>query len=242
MHPLLHFENVHFRHPAYAGMDSSALLTDCSFCVNAGEFHLILGVPETGKTTLLRLFSALLPRHGGGDIKGRRELAGVSLEGADPAKLLDRVGCVFQNPDEQIVSSRCDAEVAFSLESMGMERAEMLKRVPQALEAFGLKGFDARDPMTLSGGEKRRLLLAALYAQDPALWLLDETLDEIDPASRLDLLARLKGLTRERKTSIVLFASKLKQAYAESADFVHVLSQGALLSRTADECHDFALP
>ncbi|MBN2051345.1 MAG: ABC transporter ATP-binding protein [Spirochaetales bacterium] len=184
------------------------------------SLSLIMGKPECGKTTLSRIMAGLVPRHTGGTLKGKMYLPGLTSGMPAPQKLMDTLGLIFQDADEQIIMTRCDWEVAFPLESLQVPRQEMVRRVAAALEALGLEKFRERNPGRMSGGEKRKLLLAVLYAQRPDLWILDETLEEIDAPARRQILSFLS----ERQGGAVVFSSRY------SAPLRGYFSQAAVLT------------
>ncbi len=146
-----------------------------------------------------------------------------------PFDLMSRIGMVFQNPNEQLMTTRCDTEVAFALESLGVPRRTMGERVDAALELMGLSGMQSRNPATLSGGEKKRLLIACLAAVDPELWVLDEAFEELDDYWRSRLLWHL----RERRHTALFFDSRWSPLYADSGTRFSIL-QGGNMSFSTD--------
>ncbi len=181
-------EGLSFSYPVYPGVPARELLREARLAVAAGALALVLGESDTGKTTLARILGALVPRFTGGTLRGKASVAGADVIRLHPYELVERVGLVFQNPDEQIVTTRCDTEAAFALESLGVPRHEILRRVGAALEMMGLAAFASRNPASLSGGEKKRLLLACLVAIDPEVWVLDEAFEELDLTWRTSVL------------------------------------------------------
>jgi energy-coupling factor transporter ATP-binding protein EcfA2 len=205
---------VSFRYPDYEGLENRELLRGVSLDLPLGRITVLLGLPDSGKTTFGRIIAGLVPRFSGGDLQGEVCLGPDRLTDRPAFELGERVGVVFQNPGEQLLASRCDGEVAFALESLGLERLKMRARVQQALERLGLWPFRERDPQTLSGGEKKKLLLACLLAVDPQVWLLDETLEELDQDSQRGLL----GLLREEGRTALILSAKWHSVFSE---FVH---------------------
>ena len=222
--------DLSFRYPDYPGLPARPLLTGLDLEVPQGRIAVLLGASDEGKTTLARILGGLVPRFSGGDIAGTARVAETDVLRGAPYDLLESVGLVFQHPDEQITATRCDAEVAFALESLGTDRADMRRRVEESLGLLGLSGFEARNPATLSGGEKKRLLLACLEAIDPRVWILDEAFEELDPSWRRSVLERFRS---RRRTALVL-DSRWSPLFARAVDRFGVLSRGAAGSLASD--------
>jgi energy-coupling factor transport system ATP-binding protein len=225
----LEVRDLSFRFPSYPGLKPGPLFTRLDLELARGEICLLLGRAESGKSTLCRILAGLIPRFFGGRLSGRVVLEGDDLGAVPPFERLGRIGVVFQNPSEQLFTSRCENELAFALESFGLSRNEMERRVQGALAWMAIQAFRDRDPATLSGGEKKKLLLACLQAVDPAVWLLDETFEELDEGTRRDLLARL----REGGKTVLIFSARWHEAFTEFADRCLLLAGGHLEAITA---------
>jgi len=191
---------------------------------------LLLGKPESGKTTLTRILSAHVPRFSGGECTGTVRLNGRDILRELPYDLLETVGLAFQDPDEQFITTRCDTEVAFGLESLGMERTAMEKRVRDAFESLDILHLMRRKTGDLSGGEKKKVILASLIALSPSLLVLDEALEEIDEVSRIAILELLKNNGR----SVLITSSRLHDFYQNYVDIYLLLSSKAVLRE--DHC------
>lgn len=213
-----------FSYPDYPGLPARPLLNRLDLHVPPGQISVLLGASDEGKTTLARILGGLVPRFSGGGVAGMVRVAGADSLRVAPYDLLESVGLVFQHPDEQITATRCDAEVAFALESLGMDPVEIRRRVAGSLDLLGLTGFEARNPATLSGGEKKRLLLACLDALDPRVWILDEAFEELDPSWRRSVLDRLRA---RHRTTLVL-DSRWSPLFARTVDRFGVLTRGAV--------------
>ncbi len=224
MNEILKIQNLTYRYPSYPGLDFPPLLKGIDFSLREGEFKIILGKPESGKSTLIKILLSLIPRYTGGEINGEVYYKGSPIEEYKPFELIEKIGAVFQDPDEQIFTTSCESEVAFSLESLGIERDTIVKRVELALKTLGISSLAQRNPATLSGGEKKKLLTACLYAVDPRIWLLDEIVDELDPEAADAIIGRL---LKDRKT-VILFSSKMLDIFNKIPAHVLVLSEGKL--------------
>ncbi|HET6487675.1 MAG TPA: ATP-binding cassette domain-containing protein, partial [Spirochaetia bacterium] len=122
-------------------MPGRQVLDGLSLSVRRGAVAVLLGAADAGKTTVSRLIAAQIPRFTGGEVSGSIELHGRDLTGAKPYELLELVGVVSQDSNEQIITARCDTEVAFALESLGLPRRQIVERVDEALDLLGLSGF-----------------------------------------------------------------------------------------------------
>ncbi len=218
--PILKIESLKFRYPEYPGLRTEELFRNINMNIYEGEIVLILGRPESGKTTLSRILLGLVPRFTGGELKGDIILNDRSILSCKPFNLLEDIGIVFQNPEEQLFSTRCDTEVSFALESLGLPRTQIYQRVEESLNQVGLSAYTTRSPDSLSGGEKRKLLLACLISVDPLIWMLDETLEELDTQSKVRILNFFKN---EKKTALI-FAAKWHNLYSKYISRIYLLS------------------
>jgi len=212
-------------------MPGDRLLEGLSLTVPRGGRTFLFGRADAGKSTLARIVAGLVPRFTGGALSGRISLDGRDIRSSPPYELMQSMGLVAQDSEEQLLTTRCDTEVAFALESLGLPRAEMRERVGASLEKVGLADFADRNPATLSGGEKKRLLVACLHAIRPGLWVLDEALGELDfewKTRVLDIIAetggtallmesRWSGLAALRGTSYFLLDEGRKRAAAKDS-------------------------
>jgi energy-coupling factor transporter ATP-binding protein EcfA2 len=225
---LLSVDKLSFSYSGRSGpAEAVSVFRDLSFELEKGKIHLVLGEPESGKTTLARLLSALVPRYFNGSVSGSAVLyasdskndACLQILEQLPYDLVKSVGIAAQNPDEQIIMAECEDEIIFPLENLGLEPAEISLRLENALRRFELEPYRRMNPSVLSGGEKKRLMLAVLDAVDPDLWILDETFEELDAQWRVKTAAYLK----ENAKSVLLLASKYSDIYEFFADTWGVL-------------------
>ncbi|MDX9800769.1 MAG: ABC transporter ATP-binding protein [Spirochaetia bacterium] len=205
----LDIRNLSFIYPEYKGIRKRYIFKDLTFSVDRGEVAVFLAPPESGKTTLSRIITALVPRYTGGILEGEVYIGDKDVIKEKPYNLLSSVGIVFQNPEEQILTPEVESEIGFSLESSGYDYDLIKKKTDHAIAKTELEILREMNPAYLSGGEKRKLLFACLAASDPQLWILDETFEEIDPEGRVFLLEFLK---KEKKTVLIL-TSKMLDIY-----------------------------
>ncbi len=223
MAPMLKIEDVTFR---YEGSKRPAL-SEVSLEIDRGEFLLLAGLSGSGKSTLLRLLNGLIPHFYRGEMKGRVLVDGVDTREASVAQLSRKVGLVFQNPDNQIVTLRVDREIAFGLENMGLPREEIISRIDEVLKKLGIEHLRKRSTAELSGGEKQLVAIASVLAMRPDVIVLDEPTSELDPFSSARIAKVLGNLNREGVTVIV--AEHRLDLFAPKASRMIVISNGRIV-------------
>ena len=232
---LLNIVNYNFCFPSYPGLQSRPLFKNLNFQLRKGEFKIIMGRPESGKTTLIRCLSGVYPGMTQALTEGRILVEGVPLTDQAACDWIDKIGLVFQNPDEQIITTRVDDEAAFSLESLGIAPEEIGERMKKAFAEFSVPYPADRNPLSLSGGEKKRLLLAILRMQNPDLWILDEPLDELDRDGQRSLLQSLAALAEHENKGILMFSSKYHAAFDTVEAGLSLLMDGRIIDRNGRE-------
>jgi cobalt transport protein ATP-binding subunit len=196
-----------------------------SFTQNAGEMIGVMGASGAGKSTLAKCLNRIIPEFEDGDFHGAIRIAGESIEHLRVCDLAPKVGMVFQDFESQLFSTNVAHEVAFAMEQVGMDRAEMVRRIKPALEAVGLRGFEHRDPMSLSGGEKQRLAIASVLALRPSVIVLDEPTTDLDPEGRAEVFELIKKL-RAQGLSLIVIEHESEELRA--ADRIVVLREGEI--------------
>ena len=224
---LIQVTDVYFSYPTPEGRAFPAL-DGVSLTILEGESLGLMGANSSGKTTLARCLNALLVPD-----QGRVLVDGLDTK--DPAHHLairQKVGMVFQNPDNQIVSATVEREIAFGLENLGIPYEEMHQRVEEALEQFDLVRYRQHPPHLLSGGEKQRLALAAVMAMRPKYLILDEPTSLLDPQGREAVLALIQGLHQREGQSDRRVSTLLISQYPEellSVDRLIVMDKGRIV-------------
>ena len=205
----------------YEGAQQQAV-RDATFCVYEGEFVAVLGRNGSGKSTLAKLLNALfLPTKGTVTVMG--------MDTRMEEKLWDirqRVGMVFQNPDNQLVATIVEEDVAFGLENMGVPQPEIRPRVDEALAAVGMEQRALHAPHMLSGGQKQRVAVAGMLAMRPKVLVLDESTAMLDPAGRRDVFATVRRLNREEGITVVWITHFMEEA--AQADRIVIMHEGSV--------------
>jgi len=193
-----------------------------SLSVNEGEYVAIIGHNGSGKSTLAKLFNALvLPD------EGKITVDGYSSD--DKKALFEirkRVGVVFQNPDNQLVASIVEDDVAFGPENLGIKREEIGERIDFALSAVGMEKFRHSTPTRLSGGQKQRIAIAGVLALTPKILVLDESTAMLDPKGRKEVLSVVEKLNKERGVTVINITHYMDEVVR--ADKVYVVNDGKI--------------
>lgn len=198
-------------------------LHSINLTVKSGEFVAVLGPNGSGKSTLARHFNALL-------LPGEGEVwvDGYSTRDESNRWLIRQTaGMVFQNPDNQIVATTVEEDVAFGPENLGLPPAEIRRRVEEALHLVGMSSYRRHAPHLLSGGQKQRVAIAGVIAMRPKCLILDEPTAMLDPRGRREVLETVRRLNREEGITVIYITHFMEEAVF--ADSVLILSAGRLI-------------
>ncbi|MBQ1263376.1 MAG: energy-coupling factor transporter ATPase [Oscillospiraceae bacterium] len=220
--PLIRCENVSFQYGEERDMLTA--LKNINLEINRGEFVAILGHNGSGKSTLAKHFNAVLTPTN----EGRVLVGGIDTK--DEERIFDvrrQVGMVFQNPDNQIVATIVEEDVAFAPENLGVPQAEIRKRVDDALEAVGMSEYKKHAPHKLSGGQKQRVAIAGVLAMQSECIVLDEPTAMLDPKGREQVMAAIVSLAKEQGKTVILITHFMEEAAL--CDRVIVMNDGAVL-------------
>lgn len=202
-------------------------LTDVNFKANAGEFIIVSGPSGCGKTTFCRALNGLIPNSYGGDFKGRVVIDGLVTTERQVFEIAQRVGLVFQNPENELFCTTVEREVAFGPENLAISREEIAMRVDEALETVGIAHLRDKSPEELSGGEQQKVAIAALLTMKPKVLVLDEPTANLDPLSAKSVLHILENLNSVGVT-IVLVEHRLEMV-SHLADRCVIFDAGKII-------------
>lgn len=222
--PRICIDNLTYAYPAR----ETATLKGCDLTVAKGEFVLLAGPTGCGKSTLLKATNGLIPHHSAGMIQGKVCVAGLDTCCSAMAALSQKVGLVFQNPDDQLFATTAEDETAFGPENLALPRNDIRRRVTDALDQVGLGPMAGHAPQNLSGGQKQRLAIAAVLAMAPEILLLDEPFAQLDPAGTQEVLAVIRRLNRQGMT--VVMAEHRLHEMAHVVDRLVVMRQGRIVA------------
>ncbi len=226
---ILQFKDVYFTYNEDPenenkdGKENNFAVNGVNLTVNSGDFIAILGHNGSGKSTLAKLSNAILTPD-----KGEVLVRGMST--ADEDKVMEirqHVGMVFQNPDNQIVATIVEEDVAFGPENLGVPSEEIRTRVDEALKAVGMYEYRTHEPHKLSGGQKQRVAIAGIIAMRPECLVLDESTAMLDPRGRKEVMATIKKLHDEFGMAVVFITHFMDEAVL--ANKVVVMEKGKIL-------------
>ncbi len=214
----------------YTYPDGTFALNNVSFEIERGESVALVGPNGAGKSTLLLHLNGIM--HSSGSL-GAVEILGETVDPAKVHEMPKKIGIVFQDPDDMLFMPLLGDDVAFGPINLGIEKAEVKRRVKDSLLRVGLAGYENRVSHHLSGGEKKRAAIATVLSMDPEIIAMDEPTANMDPKSRADLIEILKTLKSEGKTLIIITHDV--NAIPELADRVIVLNKTIIADGTTRE-------
>ena len=227
--PFIHIENLSF---AYVGEGNQPIpvLKDLSLDIREGEYVVILGHNGSGKSTLAKLLNLVIDDYTfaeGKIVVDGLEVMSPELTDDELITLRKNVGMVFQNPDNQLVATVVEEDVAFGPENIGIPHPELRQRVDNALATVGMSDYASHAPHRLSGGQKQRVAIAGIIAMKPRCMIFDESTAMLDPVGRREVLETIEKLNREEGITVISITHYMDEA--ARADRVIVLSDGKLI-------------
>ena len=220
---IIKIKNVSFTYPE----SETPAIDNISLDIKRGSWTSIIGHNGSGKSTIIRLINGLLVP----DEKGKPEIEvdGLKLNDDTVWEVRNKVGIVFQNPDNQFVGATVADDVAFGLENRGVSHSEMVKIVPEAIKAVGMSEYTNAEPANLSGGQKQRVAIAGILAIKPKIIVLDEATSMLDPEGRDQILSIVQAMKNKYDLTIISITHDIDEA--NMADQVLVMNDGKLITK-----------
>ncbi len=210
------------------GPDGSvSVIKDLDLEIRRGEFVAVLGHNGSGKSTLAKLLNLILVPDSGKIFIDGKEITDESLTEDQLYEIRRRVGMVFQNPDNQLVATVVEEDVAFGPENLGIPPTEIRKRVDEALDTVGMREFAKHAPSQLSGGQKQRVAIAGIIAMRPECIIFDESTAMLDPGGRAEVMDTIERLNREEGITVLHITHNMDEAVR--ADRVIVINDGGII-------------
>lgn len=225
MNKILEVENLTFK---YEEDQEAPTLDGVSFAVQAGEWVSIIGQNGSGKSTTARAIDGLLE-----NVSGNIKIDGQILSSENVWTLRQKIGMVFQNPDNQFVGATVEDDVAFGMENQGIPREEMILRVDQALKQVNMLEFKGKEPARLSGGQKQRVAIAGIIALRPEIIILDEATSMLDPTGRAEIMRVIREIKAEYNLTVLSITHDLDEATL--SDRVLVMRAGKIIKSAKPE-------
>ena len=223
MATMIETNELRFAYPAEEGETPVLALDGVDVQIEKGSFVAVLGHNGSGKSTFAKHLNALVTPS-----EGTIFVDGMDTKNDELVwKIRQNTGMVFQNPDNQLVATIVEEDVAFGPENLGIEPSEIRKRVDESLKMVGMDGFQKDTPSKLSGGQKQRIAIAGILAMKPQCIVLDEPTAMLDPQGRQDVMETIHKLNKENGITIILITHYMDEAV--SADKVYVIDDGKMV-------------
>ena len=221
----IHVENLCFSYDEGEGGEKTEVLHGINLDIEEGSFVAVLGHNGSGKSTLAKLLNMILLPDSGRIFIGGREIT-AELDDDEVSSVRRDIGMVFQNPDNQIVATVVEEDVAFGPENLGVPPEQIRQRVDAALSAVGMTEFARHSPHQLSGGQKQRVAIAGVIAMEPKCIIFDESTAMLDPQGRAEVMKTIKQLNREKRITVIHITHNMNEAI--DADRVIVINDGSI--------------
>lgn len=204
-------ENIRCLYKDENGADAVAL-DGVSLCIERGEYIAVIGRNGSGKSTLAKLFNMILDPESGSITIDGKDITSDSLTDADIIDIRRKIGMVFQNPDNQLVATIVEEDIAFGPENLGVPTPQIRQRVDEALRTVGMSEYAHHEPHRLSGGQKQRIAIAGVLAMKPECIIFDESTAMLDPRGRAEVIETVERLNREQGITIIMITHYMNEA------------------------------
>ena len=203
------------------------VLNDVTLDIKKGEYVAVLGHNGSGKSTLAKLLNMILVPSSGKIVVDGVDITDPELSEDDVFNLRKKVGMVFQNPDNQLVATVVEEDVAFGPENLGLPQEEIRRRVDEALETVGMSEYAHHEPHRLSGGQKQRIAIAGIIAMAPECIIFDESTSMLDPSGRKEVMDTVLELNKKENVTVLLITHYMDEA--AKADKIYVMDSGKVV-------------
>ena len=226
MEPLIKLENVSYTYPGDDAEPGMYAVNNLSLEINEGEFVAILGHNGSGKSTTAKLMNMILAPNSGKIYVEGKCITGEEMTDEDVFEVRKKIGMVFQNPDNQIVATIVEEDVAFGPENLGVPSEEIRRRVNEALDIVNMREYARHAPHKLSGGQKQRVASAGIIAMRPNVIIFDESTAMLDPQGRHEVVDIMEKLNKEEGITVLNITHYMEEA--ARADRVIVINDGKI--------------
>ena len=223
--PYIQLKDVCFSYELEDG-SKHEVLKNVSLSIERGEFVAVLGRNGSGKSTLAKLLNMILVPDSGQIIINGRDIASPEMTDEDVYDVRRHIGMVFQNPDNQLVATIVEEDIAFGCENLGVEPSEIRRRVDEALETVNMKAFARHSPHQLSGGQKQRIAIAGIIAMLPDTIIFDESTAMLDPQGRDEVMQTIARLNRDMGITVMHITHNMNEAIM--ADRIIVIADAGI--------------
>ena len=203
-------------------------LKDINLKISKGEFVLLTGLSGSGKSTLIRTLNGLIPNFYGGKISGTIKALNMNIFEEKPRNLAQKIGMVFQNPENQLFMNNVESELVFGLENINLSRSEIKRRLDDTIELLGLELIRKRSTSSLSGGEKQKVAIGAILAMQPEILILDEPTSELDQKSAEEILQVVQNLNKKLGITVILIEHRIDRVI-EYVDHLIIMKEGQII-------------
>lgn len=223
--PFIQIENLNFSYEDESR--KMAVLKNISLNIEKGSFVAVLGHNGSGKSTLAKLLNLMLIPDSGRILIDGVDITDENLDEDTLYEIRRRIGMVFQNPDNQLVATVVEEDIAFGPENLGIEPLEIRRRVDEAMEMLGISEYAKHSPAKLSGGQKQRVAIAGVIAMSPECIVFDEATAMLDPKGRSEVMNAITMLNREQGITVIHITHNMEEAVL--ADRVVVIHDGEIV-------------
>ncbi len=222
--PFIQVRNLCYSYKDEDDSRTVSVLKNLSLDIHKGEYVVILGHNGSGKSTFAKLLNMILEAESGQIIIDGKDITSPDMTDDDVFALRRKIGMVFQNPDNQLVATIVEEDIAFGPENLGLPSEEIRRRVDDALQTVGMSAYAGHEPHRLSGGQKQRIAIAGIIAMQPECMIFDESTAMLDPAGRRDVIHTIEKLNRERGITVIAITHYMNEA--ARADRVIIINDG----------------